>query len=77
MLTISAMKSLKKRNNYSKNIRYIFIGSLAFYSFIRCFATSALIVKFENAQLIENIANITDSLGALLFLIYELTSTRE
>ena len=73
-MTINAIKNYGTRINSSINMRYIFICSLGFYAFIRCFATSALIMKLNYAQLIENIANITDSAGALLFLIYELTS---
>lgn len=57
-------------------MRYIFICSLGFYAFIRCFATSALIMELKIYDFLENTANIVDASSALLFIIYELTNKK-
>lgn len=76
MMTINAIKNYGTRINSSINMRYIFICSLGFYAFIRCFATSALIMELKIYDFLENTANIVDASSALLFIIYELTNKK-
>jgi hypothetical protein len=75
-MTINAIKNYGTRINSSINMRYIFICSLGFYAFIRCFATSALIMELKIYDFLENTANIVDASSALLFIIYELTNKK-
>ncbi len=76
MMTINAIKNYGAKINSSINMRYIFMFSLGFYAFIRCFATSALIMELKIYDFLENTANIVDASSALLFIIYELTNKK-